>query len=287
MGRDIEIKKTKLEKKGDLEKLAEDTFERIEKLWDGFSEFVIELPVAKYLAPIMPALKGINDFFAALFKKEKKEEAKEKPEEETKTELATLAGTIIPTEKEPEVTMEEIGQIVAEIKPQKQFKHTEVESAPFERGLPPPGKEKGTPLCSRTGFKNLRMMGGFVEEDFFSATEGRRLLAKGEKPKGIIPVGHAHDVESYYILANIKKYTGRNEDIHKQLKEGGENLVDLVVKSQSYTYEHRAVAFLSNVDGQWYVLDPYQRGATTKPILFEKYIKKANIKIAVPLKIEA
>lgn len=185
-------------------------------------------------------------------------------------------------EKEPSFSLEEIGKWIEGISPQKEFDHNQIISAPFERGKPSEKYPKGVTLCSKTAYLNLVRLGGFRHGDFFNA---KHALKEG-RPRAGIPVGDAHDVMDYYMKFDLEKYVGTpNKVIIDQLKTSVSNLVDLVVKSSSYKWEHRAVAFRSNADGNWYVLDPYRAGRSEKPVPIEEY--SGNIKIAVPLSVSS
>lgn len=257
-----------------LNELAETTTKVAKNLWKSLTDLVTKLS-PKESKGLMPALTGFLAFFTKdlpgkLSKKIK--EGKEKRENKKKRKGKKEKVGKKPKKIKTNVKLKELmGEIKLEQKP---LDHTKIHSAPFEKG------NDGITLCAKTSNANLKQFGF---DRFFSATAAIAALNAGRPFDTTgLPSGHAHHIMDYYIKSNrFEKFVGSNEKIYNQLKGNTRNVAHLVVKSSSMKWEHSAIAFRSETDGNWYVLDPYRSGRSQEPIPFEKY--SGNIKIAVPL----
>ncbi len=150
--------------------------------------------------------------------------------------------------------------------------HTQLKSAPFDRD-----KQTKTTLCSTTALINLQKMGC---SRLFRATTATASLEKD--PNALwpgVPAGNAVDVKNFYNKSrHHTKFKGPNPLV--QLNNCKENLADILVKSSS-RFGHRAVAFKSENDDCWYILDPYRPPYDIKPIPFEEY--NGEILFAIPI----
>lgn len=142
------------------------------------------------------------------------------------------------------------------------LKMTDIKSLPFERS------DTGTTLCSKTAFLNAQKFG-------INVPRGNAKDAVESPP-----------ISSKFISTNKDREKLKDPAYYSQFAPDA-NFVDLSIQSNTAAgkiYGHRAVAFLNQMDHQWYILDPYmgERAGIKKPtpespVLLSEYQKRIPI----------
>ncbi len=274
-----------------LNELAETTKKVADSLWKSLTGFVTKLST-KDSKGLMPALTGILALFTKGFQNlpgklsKKIEEGKERRENKKrkKAEKEKMGKKLKKIK-----TNVKLNELMGKIKPeQKRFDHTKIKSHPFQRGRSSKKYPKGITLCSLTAKKNLEMLcPGKIYRSIRSKPHTKADIQKVREDaaagkfdiKDVMPTGNADDVQQFYLaLRKPDMITGNlPKDYIEQLNETNKTVCDILTFG-STKYDHRAAGF-KGIDGNWYVLDPYKRGGSTAPMLFEDYIVKNKIDI--------
>lgn len=251
----------------------------------------------KTLGPVLMTLLGA---MAVDYLTEDGEKPKKKPAEKLKTPSSglkaarvALAAEVAAKKSESETNEEDEEEKEGE----KEEKTEEEKKKEEEKKDQLPPAESGLKTGAARRFSHREMESDLAVKSADSNTTMCSYTVRQNFEKfGIrAPRGDAAEVARWYennptLKNRIAKSEGRgNADIQRVLDGCDYQIADVFVKSTSQ-YGHRAMAFRSSEDNQWYILDPYramidpvthEQRRTTKPIPFVAY--SGQIEFAVPI----